>query len=124
MYVFVSYLCHFSCRRYAEPLFDILLAGGMLAPGGKLDGPTKSEICVFACEPMVEEIRGYLQVVVKLLRRFKYLQKSLAEEMKKIIKFLKAFTEDERRSLAIFTGLCLAEGILPANVLTSLITYV
>ncbi len=94
----------------------------MLAPGGRLDGPSKSEICVFACEPMVEELRGYLQVVVKLLRRYKYLQKSLTEDMKKILKFLKGFTEDERRSLAIFTGLCLAEGIVPANVISSIIT--
>ena len=58
----------------------------------------------------------------KLIRRYKYLQKALDEEMRKILRFLKAFSEDERRSLAIFTGLCLANTLVNAGVLSSLIT--
>ena len=62
------------------------------------------------------------QVMNKLIRRYKYLQKALDEEMRKILRFLKAFSEDERRSLAIFTGLCLANTLVNAGVLSSLIT--
>ena len=109
-------------RRYAEPLLDILLAGGMLAPGGRIDGLVKAEVCVFTSDPMVEGVRGHLQVMIKLVRRYKYLQKTLVEEMKKILKFLKAFSDDERRSLAIFAGLCLAESLVSASIITSLIT--
>ena len=49
-------------RRYGEPLLDILLAGGMLAPGGKLESTTRAEVCVLTCEPMVEALRGHMQV--------------------------------------------------------------
>ena len=44
--------------------------------------------------------------------------------MAKILKFLKGFDEEQRRSLAIFTALCLAESLVTANVLLSLLTYV
>ena len=72
----------------------------------------------------VHEMCGMLcssQVMVRLIRRYKYLQKSLDGEMKKILIFLKAFSETERRSLAIFTGLCMAESLVSAGALISLI---
>jgi len=63
------------------------------------------------------------QVMTKLVRqRYKYLQKSLQEEMTKILKFLKGFDEEQRRSLAIFTALCLADTLISASVLSSLLT--
>ncbi len=49
-------------RRYAEPLFDVLIAGGFLAPGGKIMSVPRAEVCVFACEPMVEAVRVHVQV--------------------------------------------------------------
>lgn len=108
-------------RRYAEPLFDILIAGTLLAPGGKReDKVIRTEFCVFSCEPMMESIRAHVQILVKLLRRYKYLQKSLEEEMLKILKFLKAFTDQERRSLAMYVALCLSENHIPASVISSL----
>lgn len=52
-----------SLRRYAEPLLDILIAGGVLAPGGgKVEGTAVSSLSVFMCEPMVEAVRGHLLV--------------------------------------------------------------
>ena len=64
-----------------------------------------------------------MQVMTRLLQRYKYLKKGLEEEMKKILKFLKAFEDSERRSLAIYTGLLLTEMLVPASVLTSLLGY-
>ncbi len=49
-------------RRYAEPLFDVLIAGGFLAPGGKIMSTPRAEVCVFTCEPMVEAVRVQVQV--------------------------------------------------------------
>lgn len=52
-------------RRYGEPLLDILVAGGVLAPGGgKVEGTAVSPVSVFSCEPMVEALRGHLVVSV------------------------------------------------------------
>lgn len=61
--------------------------------------------------------------MTRLLQRYKYLKKGLEDEMKKILKFLKAFQDSERRSLAIYTGLLLSEVLVPASVLTSLLRY-
>ena len=44
--------------------------------------------------------------------------------MTKILKFLKGFDEEQRRSLAIFTALCLAESLVSASILQSLLTWV
>ena len=62
--------------------------------------------------------------MTRLLQRYKYLKKGLEDEMKKILKFLKAFQDSERRSLAIYTGLLLSEVLVPASVLSSLLRYV
>ena len=51
-------------RRYAEPLLDVLIAGGILAPGGKIESQPTAEVCVFTCEPMVEALRGHVQVSI------------------------------------------------------------
>ena len=59
--------------------------------------------------------------MTRLLQRYKYLKKGLEEEMKKILKFLKGFEEMERQSLAIYTGLLLAEVLVPASILSSLL---
>lgn len=64
-----------------------------------------------------------MQVMTRLLQRYKYLKKGLEEEMKKILKFLKAFEDSERRSLAIYTGLLLSEVLVPASVLSSLLRW-
>uniref|UniRef100_A0A8C1XYP5 Basic leucine zipper and W2 domains 1b n=1 Tax=Cyprinus carpio TaxID=7962 RepID=A0A8C1XYP5_CYPCA len=82
-------------RRYAETLFDILVAGGMLG---------KTFVCVFN----------------KLIRRYKYLEKGFEEEIKKLLLFLKGFSESERNKLAMLTGILLANGSLSASILSSL----
>lgn len=52
------------CSRYAEQLFDVMITGTMLAPGGKQDPSItqRAEVCVFSCEPTVEAQREHIQV--------------------------------------------------------------
>uniref|UniRef100_A0A673L6V2 Basic leucine zipper and W2 domains 1a n=1 Tax=Sinocyclocheilus rhinocerous TaxID=307959 RepID=A0A673L6V2_9TELE len=90
-------------RRYAETLFDILVAGGML---GK--------------QPSVALVMGWYLVFNKLIRRYKYLEKGFEEEIKKLLLFLKGFTESERNKLAMLTGILLANGNISASILNSL----
>ena len=52
-------------RRYAEELLDVLIAGGQLAPGGKIESPFRASVCVFTCEPMVEAMKEHVQVSIK-----------------------------------------------------------
>ncbi|KAG8139057.1 hypothetical protein E2320_001834, partial [Naja naja] len=114
-------------RRYADTLFDILIAGSMLAPGGtRIDGNDKTKTtnqCVFSAIEDHDALRHYAQVVFnKLIRRYKYLEKAFEDAIKKLLLFLKAFSETEQAKLAILTGILLANGILPATILTSLFT--
>ncbi|CAL9690545.1 unnamed protein product [Knipowitschia caucasica] len=108
-------------RRYAETLFDILVAGGMLAPGGTLsDDMTCTEFCLFKAQEDMETMQAYAQVFNKLIRRYKYLEKGFEEEIKKLLLFLKGFTESERNKLAMLTGILLANGNISASILSSL----
>ncbi|RXN22259.1 histone-binding RBBP4 [Labeo rohita] len=111
-------------RRYADTLFDILMAGSMLAPGGtRIDDGDKTKVteyCVFKTEENHTALRSYAQVFNKLIRRYKYLEKAFEEEIKKLLLFLKAFTESEQTKLAMLTGILLANGTLPPPILTSL----
>ncbi|KAJ0009463.1 hypothetical protein NQD34_001165 [Periophthalmus magnuspinnatus] len=111
-------------RRYAETLFDILVAGGMLAPGGTLsDDMTRTEFCLFTAQEDLETMQAYAQaspVFNKLIRRYKYLEKGFEEEIKKLLLFLKGFTESERNKLAMLAGILLANGSISASILNSL----
>uniref|UniRef100_A0A8C2YBD1 eIF5-mimic protein 1 n=1 Tax=Coturnix japonica TaxID=93934 RepID=A0A8C2YBD1_COTJA len=141
-------------RRYADTLFDILVAGSMLAPGGtRIDDNDKTKMtrhCVFFAEEDHDAIRNYAQVFNKLIRRYKYLEKAFEDEIKKLcwerqwnlqlagvaalvcnfssvgmlllLLFLKAFSETEQTKLAMLSGILLANGTLPATILTSLFT--
>ncbi|XP_071231594.1 eIF5-mimic protein 1-like isoform X2 [Salvelinus alpinus] len=111
-------------RRYADTLFDILIAGSMLAPGGtRIDEGDKTKVtehCVFTTKENHANLRHYAQVFNKLIRRYKYLQNAFEEEIKKLLLFLKAFSESEQTKLAMLTGILLANGTLPPPILTSL----
>uniref|UniRef100_A0A8C6NQP1 Basic leucine zipper and W2 domains 1a n=1 Tax=Nothobranchius furzeri TaxID=105023 RepID=A0A8C6NQP1_NOTFU len=103
-------------RRYAETLFDILVAGGMLG---------KSLRCkliwqkLFITEALTVRFSA-LKVFNKLIRRYKYLEKGFEEEIKKLLLFLKGFTESERNKLAMLAGILLANGSISASILNSL----
>lgn len=110
-------------RRYGECLFDILIAGGILVPGGTLsqegDGPHKTDACIFSTsdEINMDVMRSWEQVFIKLMRRFKYLEKLFQDEIKKILMFVKYFTPAERKKLSVMVSLWIANGSIPFNVI-------
>ena len=119
-------------RRYGEALFDILVAGGLLAPGGtlildqtagennKTVSPT-TEVSVFGRPSDEESLRAFTQVFVRLIRRYKYLEKSLEEDLKKIVVFLRAFTPDDRLKLGKLFAYLLASGHITVSPLKTLL---
>jgi len=111
-------------RRYGVSLIEILVAGGLLAPGGIIlqDGDfNQTKTCLFGLAKGMEKVRAFEQVFIRLMRRYKYLEKMHEEEMMKILVYLKGFTDDERNSLAQITALWLASGQIPATILPVLI---
>lgn len=112
-------------RRYAETLFDVLFAGGILAPGGTFlqDAGEKVSVyehCVFKCDDDIKALKAHYDVLYKLIRRYKYLEKSLDEEIKKLLKFLKGFSDVERERFAQTLGICLANALCNPNCLPTL----
>ncbi|XP_059488343.1 protein krasavietz [Neocloeon triangulifer] len=112
-------------RRYGEALFDILIAGGLLMPGGSIqlegDKVCKWGSCIFDAAEDMETMHNYEQVFVKLMRRYKYLEKMFLDEMNKILVYLKGFTESERLKLARMTALWMVNGSVPPSTLLVMI---
>jgi len=110
-------------KHYGETLFDVLIAGGILAPGGSVleeaeEGkPFRTELCVFESDSELEALTKWAQVFTKLIRRYKYLEKMFKEEIGKIISFMHGFSEQNRTRLARMMVLWIADGHLPSNVL-------
>jgi len=112
-------------RRYGVNLIEILIAGGLLAPGGIIlqegENASRTNTCLFGLADSMEKVKAFEQVFVKLMRRYKYLEKMHEEEMSKILVYLKGFTDDERLRLAEITALWLATGQIPPTTLRVLI---
>uniref|UniRef100_G1KMQ9 eIF5-mimic protein 1 n=1 Tax=Anolis carolinensis TaxID=28377 RepID=G1KMQ9_ANOCA len=113
-------------RRYADTLFDILIAGSMLAPGGtRIDDNDKTKMtnhCVFSAQEDHDALRHYAQGAFTPLLLFYMLPKVYVSFVSQLLLFLKAFSETEQTKLAMLTGILLANGTLPATILTSLFT--
>jgi len=113
-------------RRYGEALLEILIAGGLLAPGGSIQqdgdkGTVSTRNCIFMDGIDLPRIKQWDNVVIKLMRRYKYLEKMLSEEMKKILVYLRGFTEEHRQRLAQITAIWLCSGLVVPNVIVVVI---
>ena len=60
--------------KYADTLFEILLVGGLLQPGGSYvqDNAPLSPFCIFKAKEPVEaaDVKKYVEVFNKLIRRY------------------------------------------------------
>ncbi|KAF7491233.1 Basic leucine zipper and W2 domain-containing protein 1 [Sarcoptes scabiei] len=113
-------------RRYGESLCDILIAGGLLAPGGTLltdndPDQTTTNYSVFGRDSDDDSLKAFTQVFVRLIRRYKYLEKSLEDDLRKIVVFLRAFTADDRLKLAKLFAYLLASGHITVAPLKTLL---
>ena len=131
--VLISDSLSFSIRTLLQALLEILIAGGLLAPGGSIQqdgdkGPVSTSACIFqvwiticpilllVCTLKMQDandlarIKQWDNVIIKLMRRYKYLEKMLSEEMKKILVYLRGFTEQHRTRLAQITAIWCCSG--------------
>lgn len=103
------------------------LVSGILAPGGSVnkdarsDGqPGTTEICVF-CAKDDSHLKGFANLFVKLIRRYKYLERSLEDAFSKVILFMRSFQPEQRQKLATLSALLFSVGLIPPSVLTQLL---
>ncbi|KAI0743620.1 eukaryotic translation initiation factor 5C [Daedaleopsis nitida] len=111
--------------KYADALFEILLVGGLLQPGGQYvdDG---TPLCPFsflnAKEPAeVADMKQYVEVLNKLIRRYKYLQRPLEQlTLPNLLQYTNRWPEVQREKIATAIGLLMAQGLAAASCLQSL----
>jgi len=111
-------------RRYSEALFDVLITGGILAPGGTIvtdNNAVPSNLCVFETEADVDSMRNITNIMERMIRQYKYLEKSLDDEMTKVLMFMKGFTDIQRTRLATATYLMISSGLISPACLSQMI---
>ncbi|EUC64153.1 basic leucine zipper and W2 domain protein [Rhizoctonia solani AG-3 Rhs1AP] len=110
--------------KYGDTLFEILIVGGLLQPGGSfLDEAAKSPFSIANVpEPIqVEEVRKYVEVFNKLIRRYKYLQRPLEESsLPSLMQYMHRWPPAQKDKVAIATGLMISQGLASASCLQSL----
>ncbi|KAH0827972.1 armadillo-type protein [Lanmaoa asiatica] len=111
--------------KYADALFEIILVGGLVQPGGSYvdDGAPTSPFTIFNAKgpASVEDLKKYVEVLYKLIRRYKYLQKPLEEQtLPSLLQYINRWSPDQRDKLAITIGLLLSQGIASTACLQSL----
>ncbi|KAG0236133.1 hypothetical protein BGW42_004017 [Actinomortierella wolfii] len=109
-------------RRYAENLFEILITGRLIAPGGTFveDGSEASPFSIFSSPEDLASIKKHVEVFNKLMRRYKYLQRGFEDTLSNLLQYLNKFSADDTNKLAIATGLFCASGLASLSVLSVL----
>ncbi|THH02092.1 hypothetical protein EW026_g750 [Hermanssonia centrifuga] len=102
--------------KYADALFEILLVGGLLQPGGSYleDGAPPSPFSIFKAKEPVEvaDIKKYVEVLNKLIRRYKYLQRPLEESsLPSLVQYINRWSDAEREKFAVATGVMMSQGL-------------
>ncbi|KAE8213922.1 hypothetical protein CF327_g2629 [Tilletia walkeri] len=111
-------------RKYADQFFEILIVGGLLAPGGQFvddDAPPSPFSISNAKTATPADVKPYVTVIDKVIRRYKFLQKVLEEStLPGIIQYINRYTQEQNDKLACATALLIQQGLASANVLTSI----
>ncbi|KAJ3088670.1 hypothetical protein HK102_008228 [Quaeritorhiza haematococci] len=108
-------------KRYAEPFFEILIVGGLIAPGGTVadDGASTNPFSIFAAEDTQDAIRQRVDVIHKLVRRYKYLQRKLDETLAHLLQYVNKFGQNANK-LATAVGILFSMGLASMPILASL----
>ncbi|BGP40678.1 hypothetical protein JCM10449v2_004640 [Rhodotorula kratochvilovae] len=111
-------------RKYEEQLFQIMLVGAVLAPGGSIveDGVDR---CVFSIATTggdndkldLAEMKKAAGVFDRLMRRYKYLQHEFAENfLKQVLGYAGKFAPIEQERLAAGVAYFVQSDLVPASV--------
>ncbi|KAJ3121155.1 Basic leucine zipper and W2 domain-containing protein 1 [Physocladia obscura] len=110
-------------KRYAETFFEFVIAGGIVAPGGGIvdDGARPNPFSVFACEDTVALVRHRVDLIIKVIRRYKYLERHLQETIAHLLQYANKFTPENTHKLATATGFFISYNNLPLAVVSTLL---
>ncbi|KAF8893353.1 armadillo-type protein [Infundibulicybe gibba] len=101
--------------KYADALFEIIL----YIDGGE---PTSPFTIFNSKDPAdVDELKKYIEVLNKLIRRYKYLQKPLEESaLPGLLQYIHRWSDTQKDKLSITIGLLISQGLASASCLQAL----
>ncbi|KAJ2110511.1 hypothetical protein IW146_005869 [Coemansia sp. RSA 922] len=126
-------------RRYGDTFFEVLVTGGIIAPGGIIEydderGKLPVSLFVLAStddnasdataaekqQRLLAGAKNWTNLVVKLTRRYKYLERIFADTAKHIIENIHRYAEADNKKLATGFGLLVSTGFLGMEPLRAL----
>ncbi|KAJ2385359.1 hypothetical protein H4S02_004366, partial [Coemansia sp. RSA 2611] len=113
-------------RRYGDSFFELFVTGGLIAPGGIINDDEeygKFPFSLFVLAAGDDPLAGAQRwggLILKLTRRYKYLERAFAESSAHILKNIHRYTEAENKMLALGVGVLVSEGFLTLEPLKGL----
>lgn len=109
-------------RKYGESIFEILITGGILEPGGNIDDDgERSPFSIFSApNEDIETIKKHVGVFSKLIRKYRYLQKAFEETLKNTMEYVNKWSKNENTRLAMATGFLVVQQLAPMTTLNIL----
>jgi hypothetical protein len=87
-------------------------------PGGIIDDDAeRSPFSIFSATEDTDDIRKHVEVFNKLIRRYKYLQRSFEETLQNILQYINKWTAEENNKLALAVGFFITSQLASVSVL-------
>ncbi|KAJ1719620.1 hypothetical protein LPJ53_005646 [Coemansia erecta] len=114
-------------RRYGDTFFEILVTGGIIAPGGIIkDDDTRGKLpfSLFvlantgsssdddSLARQIEQAKIWTRLITQLTRRYKYLERIFSETTVHVLENIHRYSDSDNRALAVGLGQLVSEGFL------------
>ncbi|AFR94872.1 hypothetical protein J008_02731 [Cryptococcus neoformans] len=111
--------------KYSEQLFELLFVGGLLQPGGSYLDDKRSPVYILqpddAPDAFQDGVKGMIEVLKRVMQRYKYLQKPLEENfLPGVLSYLPKWDVKSREKLAEAIALLTIELQISSRCLQSL----
>ncbi|KAJ2400391.1 hypothetical protein GGI23_002063 [Coemansia sp. RSA 2559] len=113
-------------RRYGDTFFELLVTGGLIAPGGIIEYDEdygRLPFCLFELASGDDPLAGaknWNALIHKLTRRYKYLERIFSKTSQHVLENVHRYSEDDNRKLAVGMGVLISSGFLTMEPLKTL----
>ncbi|KAJ1961947.1 hypothetical protein GGI12_002961 [Dipsacomyces acuminosporus] len=107
-------------RRYGDTFFEILVTGGIIAPGGIIEddeeyGKLPFSLFVLAdgdSDKLLSGAQDWANLISRLTRRYKYLERIFADSSKHVLENIHRYSEEDNKKLSTGLGVLTSIGFL------------